>query len=135
MSPYEHKMMRLLPFRGHWISSLSGEASWQGEIRNRRARVTEIDELVERFRLLDSHYHTDLDRLAAIYESGSLFVHLEQQACPLCGALPGDQHIDSECEGNTEAVVKAADAEMVKINRLRYELADTATSLATERQG
>ncbi|MCG3142376.1 MAG: hypothetical protein HDKAJFGB_03822 [Anaerolineae bacterium] len=105
------------------------------EIRNRRARVAEIDELVERFNLLDSHYQTDLDRLAAIHESGSLFVHLEKQPCPLCGALPGDQHLDSECEGNSESVVKAADAEMVKINLLRRELADTAASLTTERQG
>lgn len=105
------------------------------ELRNRRARLAEIDELVERFRLLDSHYQTDLDRLAAIHESGSLFVHLEQQPCPLCGALPGDQHLESECEGNTEAVVQAADAEMVKIDRLRRELTDTATSLTTERRG
>ncbi len=104
------------------------------EIRNRRARVAEIDELVGRFGLLDSHYQTDLDRLAAIHESGSLFVHLEQQPCPLCGAWPVDQHLDSQCDGNTEAVVKAADAEMVKINRLRRELADTTTSLTTERQ-
>lgn len=105
------------------------------EVRNRRARVAEIDELVERFRLLDGHYQTDLDRLAAIHESGSLFVHLEQKPCPLCGALPGDQHLDSECEGNTEVVVKAADAEIIKISRLRHELADTASSLITERQG
>lgn len=104
------------------------------ELRNRRARVAEIDELVKRFGLLDSHYQTDLDRLAAIHESGSLFVHLEQQPCPLCGALPGDQHLDSKCDGNTEAAVKAADAEMVKINRLRSELTDTVTSLTTERQ-
>jgi hypothetical protein len=104
------------------------------ELRNRRARITEIDELVERFRLLDSHYQTDLDRLAAIHESGSLFVHFEQQPCPLCGALPGDQHLESECEFNTEAVVQAADAEMVKIERLRRELADTVTSLTTERR-
>ncbi|OPY84056.1 MAG: hypothetical protein A4E65_00375 [Syntrophorhabdus sp. PtaU1.Bin153] len=105
------------------------------EVRNRRARIAEIDEFVERFTLLDSHYQTDLGRLAAIHESGSLFVHLEQRPCPLCGALPSDQHLDSECEGNIEAVVKAADAEMVKINRLRRELADTVTSLTTERQG
>lgn len=104
------------------------------ELRNRRARIAEIDELVERFRLLDSHYQTDLDRLAAIHESGSLFVHLERQPCPLCGALPGDQHLESECEGNTEAVVQAADAEMVKIERLRRELTDTVTSLTTERR-
>ena len=103
------------------------------ELRNRGARIAEIDELVERFRLLDSHYQTDLDRLDAIHESGSLFAHLEQQPCPLCGALPGDQHLESECEGNTEAVVQAADAEMVKIDRLRRELTDTVTSLTTER--
>lgn len=105
------------------------------EVRDRSARVTEIDELIERFRLLDSHYQTDLDRLAAIHESGSLFVHLEQEPCPLCGALPGDQHLDSECEGNTETVVKAADAEMVKIDRLRRELTDTTLSLTKERLG
>lgn len=105
------------------------------EVRRRRARIAEIEELIERFRLLDSHYQTDLSRLAAIHESGSLFVHLEQQPCPLCGALPGNQHLNSECEGNTEAVVKAADAEMFKINRLRRELADTVSSLTTERQG
>lgn len=103
------------------------------ELRNRRARLAEIDELVGRFRLLDSHYQTDLDRLSAIHESGSLFVHLEQKPCPLCGALPGDQHLESECEGNTEAVVQAADAEMIKIDRLRRELNDTVTSLTTER--
>lgn len=104
------------------------------EIRDRRARVAEIDELVERFRLLNSHYQTDLERLAAIHESGSLFVHLQQRSCPLCGAAPEDQHLDAECEGNTEAVVKAADAEMVKINRLRRELADTTALLMTERK-
>ncbi len=104
------------------------------EIRNRRARLAQIDELAERFRLLDSHYQTDLNRLAAIHESGSLFVHLAQKPCPLCGALPGHQHLDSECEGNTEAVVRAADAEMVKIGRLRRELTDTVKSLITERE-
>lgn len=104
------------------------------ELRSRRARLAEIEELVERFKLLDSHYQTDIDRLAAIHESGIMFVHLEQQPCPLCGALPGDQHLEVECEGNTEAVVQAADAEMVKINRLRNELMDTITSLTSEQQ-
>lgn len=103
------------------------------ELRDRRARLVEIDELVGRFHLLDSHYETDLNRLEAIHESGSLFVHLEQKPCPLCGALPGDQHLDTECEGNTEAVVQAANAEMVKIKRLRRELNDTVVSLERER--
>jgi predicted nuclease with TOPRIM domain len=103
------------------------------ELRKRKARLVEIDELAGRFSLLDSHYETDLNRLAAIHESGSLFIHLEQKPCPLCGALPGDQHLDTECEGNTEAIVQAADAEMDKIRRLRRELNDTVVSLERER--
>jgi hypothetical protein len=75
-----------------------------------------------------------VERLAAIKESGSLFVHLEQLPCPLCGAVPGDQHLESECEGNTEVVVKAADAEILKIGRLQRELAATTRSLPMERQ-
>ena len=105
------------------------------ELRDRKARVAEIDELVGRFGLLDTHYSSDLSRLEAIHESGSLFVHLEQKPCPLCGALPGDQHLDTECDGNTEAVVMAADAEMFKIKRLRRELSDTVVSLRDERSG
>ena len=54
---------------------------------------------------------------------------------PSLWRLAHDQHLDSKCEGNTEAVVTAADAEMAKIKRLRRELADTVTSLTTERQG
>ena len=103
------------------------------ELRNRRARLVEINEFVDRFRLLDSHYQTDLGRLEAIHESGSLFIDLERKPCPLCGALPGDQHLNSDCEGNTTAVVEAADAEIVKINRLRQELQKTVLSLTTER--
>ena len=83
--------------------------------------------------MLDTHYQTDLNRLEAIHESGSLLVQLDQRPCPLCGAPPGDQHLDLECEGNTEAVVEAADAEMVKIDRLRRELSDKVASLTRER--
>jgi hypothetical protein len=104
------------------------------ELRKRKARLLEIEELVGRFRLLDNHYETDLNRLAAIHESGSFFVHLEQGPCPLCGALPSDQHLDSECEGNTEAIVQAADVEMGKIRRLRSELNGTVVSLEGERE-
>lgn len=101
-------------------------------LRDIKARMLQITELSERFSLLDQHYHTDLQRLQAIHESGTLFVHLAMEPCPLCGALPGDQHIDTECDGNTEAVVRAANAEMVKIERLRRELADTIASLRME---
>jgi len=102
------------------------------ELRDRKARLAEIDELVARFALLDEHYGTDLLRLEAIHESGSLFVHLDRKSCPLCGAAPEHQHLDAECEGDAEAVVQAADAEISKTRRLRQELSDTVSSLKQE---
>ena len=102
------------------------------EIRRRRERIAEIEELSSRFELLDRHYRTDLKRLEAIRESGSIFVHLERDTCPLCGAEQEDQHLDSDCDGNTEAVVRAADAEMEKIRQLDRELGQTVATLRGE---
>lgn len=115
-------------------SLLAKRGEMATELRKRKARLSEIDELVGRFGLLDNHYESDLSRLAAIHESGSLFIHFEQKPCPLCGALPSDQHLDTECEGNTEAIIQAADAEMDKITLLRRELNDTVVSLQKERE-
>lgn len=105
------------------------------EVRNRRARLVEIEELVGRFGLLDDHYGTDIRRLEAIHESGSLFASLDSKLCPLCGAQTGDQHLNTDCDGNTEAIVRAASAEIEKINRLRRELRQTVRSLEDEREG
>jgi hypothetical protein len=56
-------------------------------------RIEEIGDLLARFSLLKEHYQVDVDRLAAIEESGSFFVHLDRTPCPLCGALPEQQHL------------------------------------------
>ncbi len=114
-------------------STLGRRGALAREIRNGEARIIEIDELTSRFKLLDQHYETDIGRLAAIVESGSLFLHLEQRRCPLCGAMPSDQHLESDCEGNAAAVVESANAEVIKIQRLRRELGDTVDSLNAER--
>ena len=114
---------------------LQRRATAAREVRDKRARLTEIDELIGRFALLDEHYSTDLKRLAAIRESGSLFVHLSGSTCPLCGAGPAAQHLESPCDGNVEAVVGAADAEILKIETMRHELHDTVARLKTERAG
>ncbi|MCP1169862.1 hypothetical protein [Limimaricola litoreus] len=113
-------------------SIMNNRAEAAKALRDSKARMIEINELVGRFSLLDDHYNTDLQRLNAVHESGSLFVHLEKKPCPLCGALPRDQHLDSDCDGNAEAVVQAARAEMNKIIRLRRELAETLSSLRSE---
>lgn len=97
--------------------------------RNRR---NEIGELLARFGLLQTHYGIDKERLAAIQESGSLFAHVAQAACPLCGASPDAQHVADDCEGDVESVVIAASAEIAKIDQLLIELQQTVADLSEE---
>ena len=95
-------------------------------------RIDDIANMLERFALLKAQYVTDLHRLMAIEESGSLFVHHERVPCPLCGALPEAQHKTEECDGDVESIVIAAVAEMEKIKRLASDLDSTVTSLHEE---
>jgi hypothetical protein len=96
------------------------------------ARNNEIVELVDRFSLLDQQYTNDLKRLAAIQQSGQFFVLRDPMQCPLCGALPEGQHHDAACDGNVDAVARAAAAEIAKIKLLQTELNETVASLTSE---
>lgn len=104
-------------------------------VKNREAikdRVDDIANMLGRFELLKTQYVTDLQRLMAIEESGSLFVHYEYVPCPHCGALPEAQHSTEECDGNVESIVIAASKEMEKIKRLASDLDSTITALKKE---
>ena len=100
------------------------------ESRDRRA---EVGALLHRFALLDEHYASDIERLRAIEEGGTLFGILGSQTCPLCGAEPDHHRAEVDCDGNIEAVVQAARKEIEKIEGLRTELASTVREL--EREG
>jgi len=95
-------------------------------------RINEVSSLLARFRLLDTHYKIDIERLASIREAGLLFFHQEPARCPLCGAEPSLQHLDSSCDGDVEAVVFAANAELEKIHKLAAELVLTIDDLNAE---
>lgn len=95
-------------------------------------RIDDIANMLGRFALLKSQYVTDLHRLMAIEESGSLFVHHERVPCPLCGSSPEAQHSTEGCDGNVESIVIAAAAEMEKIKRLASDLDSTITALHDE---
>jgi len=95
-------------------------------------RLDEIGELLERFKLLSKHYEIDKERLAAIQESGSMFTHVDKVLCPLCGAEPDSQHASESCDGDVEAVVQAASAELEKIEQLTVELEETVVDLKQE---
>jgi predicted nuclease with TOPRIM domain len=102
------------------------------KVEEGRDRRSEVSELLERFKLLDQHYVSDVARLRGIEEGGTLFTILGQSPCPLCGSDPAHHKKDGDCDGNVEAVVAAARSEIAKIELLRKELADTVNGLQRE---
>lgn len=102
------------------------------KLEESRERRAEVGALLERFSLLDKHYASDIERLRAIEEGGTLFDVLGYGSCPLCGATSNHHRSDVECDGNIDAVVQAARKEIAKIEILRGELAATVHNLARE---
>lgn len=61
------------------------------KLEESKDRRNEVGALLERFSLLDRHYASDIERLRAIEEGGTLFGVLGSSSCPLCGAEPAHQ--------------------------------------------
>ena len=61
--------------------------SWDN-IQDANNRLIVVTQLIERFRLLRTHYQTDLNRLRAIIELQDTFTRYPEQQCPLCGSSP-----------------------------------------------
>lgn len=128
--------------RQHAEQLSATEAAFQQAAGNRRElrkkleesrdRRNEVNALQERFNLLDQHYVSDIERLRAIEEGGTLFGVLGPASCPLCGAESAHHRVNTECDGNTDAVVEAARKEIAKIELLRSELALTIKALLRE---
>jgi hypothetical protein len=103
-------------------------------VEDGRDRLTEITALLERFTLLDAHYHSDLERLRGIEEAGSLFGALGVGTCPFCGSAP-EHHRKAECDFDVDKAVVAAQSEMRKIEVRQTELTQTITTLRKEAVG
>lgn len=95
-------------------------------------RVGEVEEMMGRFNLLKKHYLIDVERLMAVEETGSLFVHYEKVPCPLCGSLSEETHSVEDCDGNIEEVVFAAKKEIEKIQCLLADLEGTVDEFSSE---
>ena len=95
-------------------------------------RLTEVRSLLDRFKLLDKHYTSDLSRLRGIEEAGSLFRDFGAGFCPLCGASPDKHKAAEACEGDVDSVIAAARAEAKKVEQRQSELQDTVKSLEKE---
>ena len=96
-------------------------------------RVAEIDTLLARFNLLEQHYGSDQDRLAAVIEAGTLFALEDGEVCPICGAEPGHHRPAYTCDGNVDEIVEAAKAETADVQQRAAELKLTMDGLTEER--
>jgi hypothetical protein len=102
------------------------------EINLNENRLSEINSMTSRFNLLDEQYSTDISRLDNISESGTLFMALPNDNCPLCGKLTIDRVEHEKCDGNLDVLVEAATSEKIKLESLKEELAPTLTALENE---
>lgn len=102
----------------------------RNELERNEERYNEVISLIERFNILDRHYSSDIERLKAIEEGGTLFDILDLNDCPMCGAEPLYQKTDSY---NVADVVQAAQQEVQKIEILRIDLNKTLLALLEEK--
>ncbi|MDF9304873.1 hypothetical protein P5P81_21240 [Tritonibacter mobilis] len=98
-----------------------------------RNRYTEVVTLLERFKLLREHYHSDIERLMSIREAGSIIATIEADVCPACGADAEHHKYGVTCDNDVARVTAAADSEIKKIERRAEELSETIDALAKER--
>ncbi|MCE9531618.1 MAG: AAA family ATPase [Planctomycetes bacterium] len=85
-----------------------------------QSRLQFVDEQLKRFRLLDSYYQSDNDRLQAVIEASRVVHELPEGSCPLCNRVFADgEGLDGKAHNEFEA---ACVSEVEKIERLRVDL-------------
>lgn len=98
-----------------------------------RRSVAELDTLDARFTLLHDQYTSDLDRLEAVAEAGTLLGYFTPGRCVFCGAEPEHQHLNEGCADDTTAFAESVREEQRKTTALREDLLNAIAGLRTER--
>ncbi|CAN5365965.1 ATP-binding protein [soil metagenome] len=100
------------------------------EQQRAEGQVIALDELLNRYRLLESRYVSDLDRLDFIAEGAHYFGELQTVACPLCDQAMEGAHNHG---AHGADVQRAARAEGAKIKALRRDLTGTIENVEARR--
>ncbi|MFF3731096.1 hypothetical protein ACFYXM_12430 [Streptomyces sp. NPDC002476] len=95
------------------------------------SRLTEVIDLLSRFRLLEEQYRSDLERLETVSEVGSLLGFFRVGTCVFCGAEPAHQHPSHSAEETTQ-LHQAVQAEQDKTASLLTDLLPTIADLNDE---
>ncbi|MEV0444818.1 hypothetical protein AB0I84_04545 [Streptomyces spectabilis] len=94
-------------------------------------RLTEVSDLLGRFKLLEAQYRSDLERLAMVNEAGSILGYFKVGACPFCGAEREHQQPNHRLEETTQLHTAVA-AEAAKTTALLADLLPTIAHLDGE---
>jgi hypothetical protein len=97
-----------------------------------RRSVAELDTLEARFTLLHDQYTSDLDRLEAVAEAGTLLGYFTPGRCVFCGAEPEHQHLNEDCADDTTAFAESVREEQRKTSALREDLLNAIAGLRIE---
>ena len=111
-------------------------ATLEGARRDAWERLREVDsrlvvlaELQERFRLLQEQYASDLRRLESISEAGLRLGQMQEERCPVCGAVAEHHDIQHQNPHATfEEVASSCNAEAEKIRTLLADLQGTLSA-------
>ena len=105
--------------------------------RRSESQLIGIEELLERYRLLDERYTSDLKRLDFIAEGSHFFDGLQDSLCPLCGQeMDGTDHSHDATDAlpDAAAVYQSATAEAAKIQGLQRDLQAAIKDLIERRE-
>lgn len=107
-------------------------SAWD-DLKKVDSRLEVLAELKKRFFLLNEQYQSDINRLQAIDESGSLLSEINFEYCPVCGAPSSAHNPDhQECKINTQDIVQASKAELERIYNLSKDLRITQQDIEIE---
>jgi predicted nuclease with TOPRIM domain len=98
------------------------------------ARLTELQVTLARFDRLSEVYRSDVGRLQALEEGGTVLLALAGRPCAVCGAPPEAQ-LHTHGVDEVQRSYQAAAAEVRKIERERQDLQLTTASLSSEAEG
>ncbi len=97
---------------------------------NHQMELGDARALKQRFGLLRQQYDSDLARLDMIREAGNLLGYFRRGTCVFCGAPEEHQHLNMDCEGDTNSFGESVEREIQKTQYLRSDLQETIDRLA-----
>jgi hypothetical protein len=98
-------------------------------IQSTETQTIALEELLSRYRLLNTRYNSDLERLDFVAEGSHFLNQLQEARCPLCDQPMDAEHKEHFESSSNNVVYRAARAEAAKIKGLRDDLKDTISTL------